>query len=231
MRLNKHPNKLVELIPGYLNGTIDLSDRHSLEQLMEKDPRIMAELAAWKAIQAGVKSQPTLTPSGEVLSGLLGSIHSGETLRSKDQSKWFARSIALSLALLVFLGLWWLVRPGVVLGWKVSGELPTEFILYRAHLGSENFKLIHKVAAQQDVNYYEYTDLVILPGQAYQYKVEGIGSFGGVILSRSVTINPLSNIPGVISILIISSIIGLASIYLLKGVQLRQLTLHRSITF
>ncbi len=117
-----------------------------------------------------------MTPSQRMI--FLDRIHSQVDLLEKQRGTsriaWMPKVIGALVMLVALMLLWVSVKPGVFLEWKVTGESPGTFNIYRSIDGQENYYFVREVAAIPGVDSYHYTDTGILPGLKYSYRVEGV---------------------------------------------------------
>lgn len=175
------------------------------------NPSAEYQLRFWKRLQETVISHAHLTPPKTVWKDLSDSVNEYREQRINTLQKRMFTGFGASIAVLVFIILWSLVQPGVRLLWSVHGPIPAEFRIYRAPLGSESFILIRELRAHGDIQLYHYTDIFIIPGSIYTYRVEVLDERGSVGFSQLIVEDTWYALPWQLSILLTSVIIGLAT--------------------
>lgn len=116
------------------------------------------------------------------------------------------------LLILAGILLWRVLPPGLVVQWSVQGEVPATFRVYRAPAESaeaDDFTLIGELAAESGVVNYDFTDLRLIPGQQFSYRVEGFSETGQLATSQAMVGDSLEALPGQLILLLVVSVIGL----------------------
>jgi hypothetical protein len=209
--------ELIDLIPWYLNGTLPPNEHSIIEAWIASDPIAQNEIDTWRLIVSGVTRQRQVVPSDEIWEKLKEQIHSGVKSVPFVTNGWLSWGLGLLLASIVLIALWLIVRPGVVLRWSISGEIPTKFQVFRSPVGSSNLELIGEIKTSPGILNYQFVDGLTLPGRTYVYHVEGVGSSGVIGISQSVLGNPLSVLPGQVAILITSLVFGSIVVLAIKS--------------
>jgi len=204
--MNLHQN-LSELFPWYVNGTLSPSEREKVEARLGEQKEACTELRAWQTLQAGMASQPALSPSPIVRQRVLAAIRQPlATHRSRFSAIHLMGGTALSLCILILL--WLAVRPGVVLQWSVEKDGVEEFKIYRASQESDSFELVGKVSARSERSAYTFVDTLLVPGRVYTYRVEGLHPDGVTAFSPVVTGRSLDALPAQMALLLTSAVLG-----------------------
>lgn len=175
----------------------------------------------WKQVRDAVAHQPMYAPSPDIEKRLL------ETIRSQHQMAYPHMHLhALGAALIIFIVLWFVVRPGVVLQWSVRGEELSAFRIYRSTPGGADYKLLGEVPASADTQH-TYVDMLLLPWKTYTYLVEGVRDNASPVVSQVVTSNALEALPAQLMLLAASVLMGYGSVLLIKVLQVaRQRSLY-----
>jgi hypothetical protein len=88
--------------------------------------------------------------------------------------------------------------------------------IFRAPQGTTDYKLLSQVRAKSGKIEYTYIDSLLLPWQNYSYIVEGVSQGGQDILSQTISISARQALPGQLSLLITSLIVGFSILLLLQ---------------
>jgi len=175
------------------------------------------DMQDWKQVRDAVVHQPMSAPSPDIEKRLL------ETIRSRHQMAYPQMHLyALGAALVIFVVLWFVVRPGVALRWLARGEDISVFRIYRSVSGAEDYQLLGEVPAGADVQY-EYVDMRLLPWETYTYLVEGVPGNASPVVSQAVTSNALEALPAQLMLLVASLLMGYGCVLLFKVLQVARL--------
>ena len=174
------------LLPWYLNGTLDISEHQEVEARLKKDETAAAHLDNLSQLSKALHTQDVQTPSHEVETRLFAKIHHEHQTRRGGFLQWIWSA---PLAALVFALLWLVIQPGTQLQWAVRGEAAATFQVYRAPVGSLNFELIAEIPAVAGQQNYRYRDTGIFPGKTYHYAIEVISQDGTASFSPTVANN------------------------------------------
>ncbi len=210
----KQSPEFLSRAPAYLNGSLSLEERQAFEQQLQQNPPDQPGLEDWRLVQQAVQSQPLYASPVEVERRIMAAIH-----RNKLQARnSFPASLLASFGLVICILalLWGAVRPGVVLAWSGEDSRLASYRVYRAPLGSQDFSLVSEVPAQPGVAEYTFVDPLLLPGQAYSYRVEGIGSTGQAAVSAPVEGRGSDALPGQAALLAASLVISAALLEIRK---------------
>ena len=175
-----------------------------------------ARMAHWRAI---VASQPQHSPPPQVYQRLVDVI--AQSPQPAVRSLAYPSSLFLwgylALTTAIFILLWLVLQPGIVLQWSVLSGGVSAYQIYRASLGEEEFTLIGEVSAHDKRQAYTYVDPWLLPGQTYTYRVQAIQSGGSVAYSNAIVTGAMQALPGQLALLTISLCLGFALLEALKG--------------
>lgn len=208
----KEKQNLKSLMPWYITGKLPEDERDAMEEYLRKDTAARLEVRAWEQVQGALKSRPSVTPSLDVRRQILSYAHLATPIHRPSP---FLQSLAFSsiaLSLLIFL--WMLIKPGVVLQWSTSDNELTAFRIYRAPAGSEAFTLVREISTSQNMAEYSFVDAFLLPGQVFEYRVEGWNPVGGYSNSQSVTGRALDALPAQVAVLLTSLILAFFIVYI-----------------
>lgn len=204
--ISKH--SIRKLLPFYLNGTLSKKEKGRVEKAMDKDAYARGDLSTWTSIKSSVIEQPRYNPSPLVWDKLLTAVQMSREKKLPLLPLWRSFLVGTIMAIFMMAALWFVIRPGVMLDWSVQHEGMVGYKLYRADLGSTQFKLIKVVTARIGQQRYSYTDILLLPGKDYVYRVEAIPATGNPVYSQEVSGKYLEILPGQAALLITSIIFG-----------------------
>ena len=206
-----NPGKIRELLPWYLNGTLPEEDREAVEAYLRHNPEEVQALDGLRMVRDAVRARPSARPSPDVPQAVLKRVRSpGMPETAARRTGWRAWVVGGALSLATLLLLWSLVRPGIVLRWKVVDGSLQAFRVYRAASGVDDFSLVEELPAQAEVDEYTFIDTRLLPGQEFTYMVEGLDQAGRPALSQMVTGNSLTLLPVQLALVFASLVLGYA---------------------
>lgn len=223
----KAQHSLREKFPWYVNHSLSSQEQDEVKNTINQDAQARSEIEAWQQIRSAMISLPQQVPSPLVRQRVMTLIHSPISGK-KQASQWgwsFLAGALLTFSMLILL--WLALRPGVVLQWSLERDGMTSYRIYRASLGSSQFELIKEIPARADRQQYSFVDAFVLPGRNYVYRVEGVRSDGVTSLSPIVTGGSRDVIPGQLSVIMTSLIVGYGIVIFLRNwmliVKLRSL--------
>lgn len=219
-------NRLLHLLPWYVNNSLPPDEKRDVEIALSQSVEARQELAELTSIAAIMTDgHVEQRPSPAVWTGIKKEIRTSRPYQLPAPNPLMEWASGFVLACIILVFLWMTVRPGVALAWRVDGESPEQFRIYRAIEGSEEYQLVSEMAARDTVTEYQYIDATPLPLKNYVYRVEGVGKVGRLALSQTVSSSPLSVLPGQLAILLTSILLA----YLLVSfMQTMPLLLHKS---
>ena len=200
-----------QLLPWYLNHTLDAAERQQVEQWLAQQPEAAHQLLVWQQVRAAASSQPQAKPPLTLRRQIMA--RANATRRMSSLPHWMPWFSGVALALVVLIALWSILQPGIGLQWSVSGEQPTGFLIYRAPLNSSQFEVVREIPAQPGHASYTFVDMALSPGQAYQYRVE---TPTREAVSATIAVSSAEVLPLQIIILLSSFACGLAAVYVLR---------------
>jgi hypothetical protein len=195
-----------------------------LERWLARDTAAREEVRHLKMLRTTVRGQSLVEPSPAIYSKIAGAPQ--PTARERANT-WRPSLIWIPIvALLILTGIlvWRVLPPGLVVQWSVEGEAPTTFRIYRApaeSAESDDFTLIGELAAKEGIAEYGYTDLRLIPGQQFSYRVEGFSETGQLATSQAMIGDSLEALPGQLLLLLVIGVGGIGVI-----TSYRQLKLH-----
>ncbi len=206
-KINQHLNTQ---LPAYINGTLSPVQQKIVGFWLERDEQAQATAENLKTLQTAIRHQPRPTPSPAILSKIQAQIHSQQAAANRQKPPLQRQAIGFPILLLSFVTLllaaavmWQALPPGIVLQWSVEGQAPESFLVYRAEVDSESqFQLLDKIPASQ-VSEYTFTDVRLLPGQSYVYRVEGLNASGQPAASQTITGQAIDALPGQLALLLV----------------------------
>ncbi len=211
----KTPRIILDLIPFYVNDTLAKKEIKVVQDAIDRDAKAGEVKSSWHKIRLIMIHQEQAEPSSAVLPRILSAIHEPVVRRSVHIG--YRALAGTGLALLVFVILWSVVQPGVLLPWSVKHDGMIIYRIYRAPRDSDNFQLIKEISGQSDRVKYRYVDALLIPGQSYIYRVEGIPKNGTPAYSEEVHGNYLEILPGQLALLITSLITGYGIVFFIQA--------------
>jgi len=172
------------LIPWYLNETLSESEKIAVQNLINHHQDSLEDYQITQLISKILQSQESIAPSNRVKNHLLNIEHH-QPMRSKNNTHAWLWGVPMMI--FVFIILWLVVQPGTLLHWSINGNLPESFLIYRAPEGSNQFVLIDELSAIPSQPEYQYTDIITVPGQTYQYLIEVRDQNGVTTRSQATT--------------------------------------------
>jgi hypothetical protein len=214
-KINQHLNSL---LPAYINGTLNPTQRKLVAFWLKRDTEAQITAENLKMLQSAVQRQPRRSPPPAVLSKIQAQIQTEQTtqqrvaLNKPVQKPALAFPVLLLSVVTLILAatvMWQTLPPGIVLQWSVEGQAPESFRVYRAPADSDQvvansqFELIDEVPAAGQVRQYKFTDIRLLPGQNYVYRVEGLTATGQSAASQMITGRAVDALPGQLAMLLV----------------------------
>lgn len=206
--MKKRNPHLEDLSPWYANQSLNQFDEQRFEAWLETHPEAKDDLVFWQDMRRSILDQSLQLPAAQVFKDIQARIGNSAHSVVRSQRILSASLTGIIVAMLVFSLLWLTVKPGTTLRWSMHGVEPTSFHIYRAPTGSELYKLVGVVTVRENQMVYQYRDFLLFPGRIYQYRVEGISNYGEIAFSQAVISDPLPLLPGQLSILITSIVMG-----------------------
>ncbi|HNB50666.1 MAG TPA: hypothetical protein PK530_01915 [Anaerolineales bacterium] len=199
---------LRSLLPAYTNGTLHPLGRKLIFWWLTQDSIAREEYHHLVIVRNALKAQPVSSPSSDVLKRIQATTGASSVLAtpiSKPQFLWKSWAAGMTLILLSFFLLWYVLPPGVVLQWTTHGEEPVAFRIYRAADPSQGFELLDEISTNNgvtslDARVYTYRDIILFPGQEYVYRVEMI-DHNGLTFSQTIMSNAEQALPGQLAVL------------------------------
>lgn len=221
MRKTKRDEPPEDLLPWHLNGTLRGEEKRRVEEWLQNDPRAAEEARAWRLVQAAVQEGEPIQPPSQVWERLIGEIRTALPRRGRSLSIQWTQVLSCALALILLAGLWLLVKPGVVIRWRLAAasELPEAFRVYRGLAGEEDFRLLGEIPTRMDARQYEYSDVWAIPGREYVYRIEAVSAQGTVTISESRRSSPWVALPWQLAVLAVSLVMGYAAAGFLEWLQ------------
>lgn len=219
--------RLAGYLPEYVNGTLGSPLSWILERWLAKDAAAREEVRRLQMLRTSVRVQTQVDPNPVVYSKIAAATQFTAVARANT---WRPSLVWIPIVVLLILSgvlLWRVLPPGLVVQWSVEGEVPTTFRVYRApaeSAKSDDFALIGELAAEEGIAEYGYTDLRLVPGQQFSYRVEGFNASGQLATSQVMDGDSLEAMPGQLLLLLLI-IVGVMGIF----TSIRQLKPHRQL--
>ena len=203
--------RLMELIPWYLNGTLTGAELEAVENFVLHDPQGKAALAKYQRLRLLFRPEDLKHPPDGVEERLFDRIRS----QSSEQLG-ILHPYALGLSMVILVLLWVIIRPGVILNWRVAGGEVTSFKVYRANADGSKLLMLDEVPAEEVMTQYSYVDLFAWPFKAYVYSVEGMNRSTSLGTSIVTTSPAMIALPGQVALICASFISGYGLILLIR---------------
>jgi len=191
------------LLPWYINETLSDREKTSVEMLIQVDPDAKLDYQSTQRASQVIRTQDFHVPSNHVRKQLLALVHEQP---SRSKIKFHNWLWGAPIMLLISIILWLIVQPGTLLRWSINGDTPATFRIYRAPVGSTQFVLIDELKATPQQPSYQYADLLVVPGQTYQYMIEIRDQNGITIRSQAAISNSQMTFAAQIALLLTSLI-------------------------
>lgn len=216
---------LIDLIPWYLNGTLEGKELEDVDDFVHNDPEGQAALDEWKQVHRLIHTEAQKNPPAGI----------EEQIFDRIRSQSFAQlgifhPYALSLSFVILALFWAIFRPGVILQWSISDNQITSFRIYRSEVDGSNYRLLDEIPANAADPICSYVDLFILPMKEYVYYVEGVNLRGTSGISQVISSPALVALPGQLSLLFASFFIGYGVVLLIRYRQILLIGNNRLIT-
>lgn len=200
-------SKIHNLLPWYINNTLTEEEQQQVTESLRKDAETQIKLTNWQMIADALINQTEAVPSPNVRKQLLKRIQQEKRQKKLQTQLTPQAQIQLVFSfffvtLAVFLSLWYIIQPGIMLEWSVtSADETNTYHVYRSLDGSSNFELVGELTAKPGLAEYSYVDIWLLPGRTFTYFVEGINQQGQIASSQVVTGNTLIALPNQLALL------------------------------
>lgn len=204
------------LLPWYINETLSESEKIAVQNLIERHPTSLEDYQYAQRISKIVQKQAVLSPSDRVKNHLLNAVHNQPKLSENSFHHWLW---GVPMSFLIFIILWLVVQPGTMLHWSINEISPEYFLIYRAPESSEQFVLIDKLSAKPSQPSYQYADILVVPGQTYQYLIEVRDQYGNTTRSQATTNDSQMALAAHIALLLTSFIITFSIIKVVQEIK------------
>lgn len=174
------PDDVRDLLPWYVNGTLSPAEEEAVEAWLARHPEAHAEVEALRRLRDAVAAQPLLAPSEQVWAHLQARVSRVQSRRPR----WLVWAWGSVVALLLFLTLWAVVQPGIVLRWQVEGAPAAAVRVWRVAEGGQPV-LLALVPLAPDRPTGAVVDPLVRPWGTYTYKVEMLNGAGQVVWWRT----------------------------------------------
>ncbi len=183
---------------------------------MQRDQNARIHFNSTLQLSQILHSQTSHAPSSKAKDLLLNKVHNRSIQTKSGVFPWLWGGPTM---LLIFILLWLIVQPVTQLQWSTNGNTPELFRIYRSQAGDGQYELIEELPAIPTQQIYQYSDLIVVPGRNYQYKIEVRDQSGNTSLSQTVMSNSLMTFAAQISILLTSMVLTFGLITLTQEVK------------
>jgi hypothetical protein len=189
-------------LAAYLKGSLSPAESAAFERWLENQPGEKAKLEAWQRLQVCISNQPHRQPKVMILARIHARIAVVPSIPA-----WLSWAMRAAIGIALALILWSTIQPGVVLRWKANDNAWSSFLVLRAPAGSSNYSPVGWLPVEKNARDYTFVDTRLLPGQSFDYKVEGVDSAGDILFSSQITASYWQSLPALLTI-ILSSLAG-----------------------
>ena len=208
-------------LPNSMDESMDADQHGRLKIYLQAHQDVKLEIEQIERIANLVNKQRQYEPPSRVLRELQTRI---QTERSTNEPFRFRRLAWIWIVLLtvsVFLIVWGIAQPAMVMYWTVEyGEFEV-FRVYRASSENSKFEMIAQVEVQAGSHEYSYSDVVVPTGREYIYQIEGINKTGEVGFSEIVLGSAVELIPVWLILAAVSLVSGLSLTFLIQRTVIR----------
>jgi hypothetical protein len=204
------------LLPWYINETLSENEKIAVQNLIEHNPNSLEDYQITQQISKILQAQDSLSPSKRVKNHLLNVIHNQPIRSKKNIHPWLW---GVPMTIVIFLILWLVAQPGTLLQWSINGNSPEAFLIYRAPEGSQQFVLIDELSAEPSQPDYQYADILVLPGQTYQYMIEVRDQYGNTTRSQATSNDSQMALAAQIALLSTSFILTIGIIKVVQEIK------------
>jgi hypothetical protein len=203
-----------EIIPWYINESLNDEETRLTEMQLTSDSDLRDALIKWKKIGNMVKQQPVYQPDAGIEKRLLNVI----TKQTVNPIR-HIHIYAIIITMLILVVSWFVIKPGIVVEWKVNNDKFNTFRIYRAEENSGNYQIVYETSAASSNKEYQFIDAVLLPWHSYSYFVEGSDDLETIALSQTLTGHAINVLPTWIVIILLSACIGYLSVWLFQSIR------------
>lgn len=198
------------LLPAYANRSLSPWLTWMVELWVKYDLVASNELKGLQHLRKAVQAQTVNKPSLEVWRSIQKRTSVELTSSAplvRGSGFWQAWGLGMALIALSLMLFWYVLPPGIVLQWTVSGNNPAAFRVYRTRADQpQNYQLLDEISAgislnSLDARVFTYRDLFLLPGQGYEYRIEMI-DHNGLAYSQTIMSTAFQALPGQLALLL-----------------------------
>lgn len=202
---------LEQIIPWYVNGTLPgkLNEKLNVDRTQNVD--MQKSIRIWERVQYVVKAQKNHQPShtcDQILFSRISEVHRS-TFR-------LYHLYAFLISVVVFVFLWIIIKPGIMLQWTSENNHLRAFRIYRSVDPYDEFKLVHEYLVNQSDLNYRFVDALLIPWLSYSYEIRGVTDGVELDLSPAMSGKAFSVLPAQILLFSISLFIGYVGAWQVK---------------
>ena len=212
-----------EQLPAYANGSLRGPQRWLIRLWLRARPETARALEGLRHLQGAIRTEATPQPTAVAWHGIRERIQvrpAQNPMTSKIRAQlWGLTALLLAISAAF---LWNILPPGIVLEWSFDGFTPEEFRVYRAAENTEgnletlDYAIVEEVPFDGGLEAYRFTDLRLVPGKTYVYRVEAVDPNGFLLASNFVAADALQALPGQAALLLAGLGIILALVLLFR---------------
>ena len=201
------------LIPWYLNQTLDEKETREIDALISKSLISQHSISKTKAIMDVIRDEDLLIPPAKVKANLLEKIHTTQnTAQEKLFSNLFDTIGSIAIYIAIFLFLWIIFQPGIVIHWPLPNQTKAQSItIYRAENTTLDYKKVGEMKPAVTPREITLKDPLIIPFLSYKYRINITDELGNTY-SQEITFQTSWNVLLYNIILLSTSLILVAGI-------------------
>jgi hypothetical protein len=164
-----------------------------------------------KFIRELINLQPTYQPSDRIRQKVMASITENKERTFETQRvphPGFRVVMSCVLAISLFFLLWGIIKPGIVLQWKIYGDMADVFRIYRAPADLDQRVLVGEYESGTGDGTYQFIDLFVPIRNRYRYDVEARTSNGKLLGNQAVIVDAFKILPSQVVIFLYSLFFG-----------------------
>lgn len=204
------------LLPEYANQSLSPWLTWVIKLWLKHDMTAAKELEGLRYLHRAVQAQVISQPSLDVwrLIQKRTSVDISSPARPAPVYRfWQIWGLGMTLIVLSLALFWYVLPPGIVLQWTVSGNAPMTFRIYRANSEQpQNYELLDEISTGMsltslDARVFTYRDLYLLPGQRYEYRIEMV-DHNGSAYSQTIMSTAFQALPGQMALFLSFLLLG-----------------------
>ena len=201
-----------DLLTAYANRSLNPLASYLVVIWLKLSPSARHRVSSIRRLSEAINSQLQYQPNPIILQRIRAQIklQPAPTIPATSvRSIWILQAV---LAILAFVLIWRALPPGIILEWSVQNGEPSKFMVYRAAtsgaVSDPQFVLLDEIPADTGNRPYMFTDIRLLPGQTYLYRVEAVDRNGLLADTQSTVGSGLDVLPSQLALLFSGSVVA-----------------------